>query len=397
MTTANDLPRLRIGLTVHHPLDLNAGAAGTTMRLGTALEGLGHEVSIVAFDSMPLSRRPISDQFVFPLYVAHDVGRSLRLGDLDVVVASTGDLWSLRKQAISRSRAAVITRSHGLEHLGHLARVAASQQGELALRRRYFLYHGGLRLHQVARSLRIADAVIFLNDHERTWAIDHLGVTPDRAVTGRNGLADELVGLPEPVPPPPGGGIGIAVMGGFSFRKGSATAAAVLTRFLADHHDSHAKWYGAEPEVVRGALRPEVRDRVEIVREYQVPDLPLLLRDLQVLLFPSRFEGFGNVVIEAMACGLAPVASDIPGPRDIVTADAGVLVPPGDTEGFVSSLSCLYADRLTLQALRQGAYHRGQEYSWQSVAGEQVDIYRRVLAEKEHTRTRRSSFIKEGT
>ena len=95
---------------------------------------------------------------------------------MDVVDGSTGDLWLLPRTTVAKTRAIFVTRSYGLEHLAHLRSVDAAKRGELKLRRRYFVYHGGIRLSQVARSLRIADICVFNNAADRQWAVDNLRV-----------------------------------------------------------------------------------------------------------------------------------------------------------------------------------------------------------------------------
>jgi len=66
---------------------------------------------------------------------------------------------------------------------------------------------------------------------------------------------------------------------------------------------------------------------------------PLLL-DGDILLFPSRSEGFGLALAEAQACGCVPVASRLPGVTDTIVEDGetGYLVAVGDIDGFVSAI-----------------------------------------------------------
>ncbi len=376
----HDFAPLRIVLTIHHDLDLNTGAPGSTLQLGNALRRQGHQVSVVGFDNLPIHLDPRLNQLTFPIYASAHAGRLLSRGQVDVVDASTGDLWLLPRIAITKARGIVVTRSHGLEHLVHLQQIDAAKRGELNLRRRYFVYHGGIRLNQVARSLRIADISVFLNAPERQWAIDNLRIRPDRSAVAANGVAPELVGLPlsdaEAVPR-------IAILGGFAWRKGAETAAAVLSEVLKRIPQLGASWLGAEPAEVARALDPAVRDRVRVLPRYELVDLPSLLRKHEILLFLSRSEGFGKVVIESMACGLVPVASDIPGPGDILNGkDAGILVPVGDVGAAVDAVNYLLEHPEQRQQMRERAHTLAQSYTWEAVADGRAALYRRLLGDK---------------
>ena len=72
-------------------------------------------------------------------------------------------------------------------------------------------------------------------------------------------------------------------------------------------------------------------------------DVPDLLRAADVLLFPSRHEGLGMAIVEAMAAGLPVLVSDIRGPRDcIVKGKSGFAYNPNDVNGFANGLQCIY-------------------------------------------------------
>jgi len=94
-----------------------------------------------------------------------------------------------------------------------------------------------------------------------------------------------------------------------------------------------------EPEVRRLVEQdPVLRDRVHLVG-YQT-DFEPWMRNAALLVHTSRWEGFGNVIIEAMSVGTPVVVTDAPwGPRDILErVPAGRLVPVGDAESVASAV-----------------------------------------------------------
>jgi glycosyltransferase involved in cell wall biosynthesis len=84
-----------------------------------------------------------------------------------------------------------------------------------------------------------------------------------------------------------------------------------------------------------------------------------------IFALPSRYEGFPNVLLEAMVCGAAPVAFDCPsGPREVVRDGAnGLLVPADDCEAMASALQRLAADPLLRRRLGALAADVASDYA----------------------------------
>jgi len=132
-----------------------------------------------------------------------------------------------------------------------------------------------------------------------------------------------------------------------------------------------------------GELRYELREQIDqlglrgIVELRGTTPAPQALADADLLVLPSEAEGFGLVLIEAMAAGVPVVATDAPGIRDVVRHEQnGLLVPVGDPEALAGAIVRLAEDadlrrRLTEQGLRDVA----ERYTWEPVMRQ----YRRVL------------------
>jgi phosphatidyl-myo-inositol alpha-mannosyltransferase len=92
-------------------------------------------------------------------------------------------------------------------------------------------------------------------------------------------------------------------------------------------------------------------------------------------------ESFGLVLAEAFACGTPAVASDIPGYRDVMTAETGLLVPPGDPSALAQGVGDLLADEDRRQAFGVAARRLAEErYSWADVARRLEAVYERAAA-----------------
>src|SRR5205809_2335318 len=119
-------------------------------------------------------------------------------------------------------------------------------------------------------------------------------------------------------------------------------------------------------------LAAELRRRGADVRGYVPQDeLVRLYQSAACLLFPSRYEGFGLPVIEAMACGTPVVAAPEPALQE-VAGDAAVF-----TDDLAEGVRLALADRERLSA---AGLERAKAFSWRETARITADVYRRILA-----------------
>ncbi len=97
----------------------------------------------------------------------------------------------------------------------------------------------------------------------------------------------------------------------------------------------------------------------------------------------SGNESFGIVLLEAMACGRAVVASDIPGYRSVVQPEVnGVMFEPGDRAGLARTLAALADDPERRQALATRGRARALEFAWPRVTDRIEAVYREVVARR---------------
>lgn len=113
-------------------------------------------------------------------------------------------------------------------------------------------------------------------------------------------------------------------------------------------------------------------------------DLGRAVASMDMFLFPSITETFGNVTLEAMACGLPVVASNATGSRDIISDGVdGRLIKPGDISAFAAAVrEYCENDALRLQA-GQAGLAKSKGYSWDAVNQVMVDGYIQAIEARE--------------
>ncbi len=115
--------------------------------------------------------------------------------------------------------------------------------------------------------------------------------------------------------------------------------------------------------------------RVHLVPDVADSWLPAVYRAASVFAFPSLAEGFGIPVLEAMACGVPVVASDIP-PIAEVTGTAAILVDPRDVTAWTSAMAAVLSDAGLAGRLAAAGTAAARTVSWDRGA----DALRRLLS-----------------
>ena len=121
-----------------------------------------------------------------------------------------------------------------------------------------------------------------------------------------------------------------------------------------------------------------LQQRVHLVGRVPGVDLLYLYNASQMLVLPSYYEGFGLPPLEAMACGVPVIVSDIPVMLEVV-GDAALRVAHEDVEGFtVAMWRLLTDDDLRADMIAKG-HKRVKCFSWERAARETLKVYRKVV------------------
>lgn len=113
-------------------------------------------------------------------------------------------------------------------------------------------------------------------------------------------------------------------------------------------------------------------------------DVPRILVDSDLFVLPSLWEGLPIALLEAMAAGLAVVATDVEGVREAVTHEQeGLIVPPGDPEALAAALMRVVEDAGLRERLAASAHRRAvEEFGWEKVVAATMALYERLLSER---------------
>jgi glycosyltransferase involved in cell wall biosynthesis len=106
-------------------------------------------------------------------------------------------------------------------------------------------------------------------------------------------------------------------------------------------------------------------------------DLLYLYNAAELLAHPAFYEGFGLPPLEAMACGLPVVASNVASLPEVV-GDAGQLIDPHDVDELTVAMWRVLNDTELREQMREKGLQQAGRFSWEKAARETQEIYRRA-------------------
>jgi glycosyltransferase involved in cell wall biosynthesis len=376
---------MNILLTIHHQMSKNAGAPGVTYQLAEEYKKLGHEVTLFTFDDIPSYIPEKYHKLVFPVFLFLKIKKITKNYPLDVVDASSGDAWIWSFFRKARHKPALVTRSHGLEHIAHEEILNEERAGNIKLSWKYPIYSGGTRLWEVSRTLRKADVALVLNHYDWRYSVNKLKVKASSCLVVNNGLPEYFLNLPFQ-DSSQDEYIRIAQVGSYINRKGISYTAEALNSILKKYPKVEISFVGTgcHSEKVLSDYSPELHSRIKVISSFNHEDLPAILQEHHIKLFATLSEGFSLALIEAMACGLAPISTSTHGTMTILKNSwDGLIIPPRDPDAIENAIERLLGDRNLLSEIRKNAYQTAQKYKWNDIAKEAIRIYGDICKNKE--------------
>ena len=224
----------------------------------------------------------------------------------------------------------------------------------------------------VPRSARRAERVLAVSEWTKRDLLERYGLPEEKVVVTPNGVDPAFASDGER----PDGRPYLLFVGALQPRKDPATAVEALA-LLDDELDLVlAGPEKRDPEDVHRAVeRLGLDGRVRFLGHVEKPELAALYRGAACLVLPSRYEGFGLPVLEAMASGTPVVATRV-GALPEVVRDAGVLVEPGDPLALAEGIERALAER---ERLVEAGLARAKRFTWAETARRTLDVYRELV------------------
>jgi alpha-1,3-rhamnosyl/mannosyltransferase len=248
------------------------------------------------------------------------------------------------------------------------------------------------RLEHFARflpgTLERAAHVITDSETVRREALAHFGLDPKRVTAIHLGVGPEFAPRDAAATAPVLARHGL-VHGGYLLSVGTLEPRKNLALAMRAWASLPKGVRGGRPLVVAGAKgwlndslvalveRLEREGAVRFLGFVPQEDLPVLYAGALAMAYPSRYEGFGLPVVEAMACGV-PVVTSSASCLPEIAGEAALLADPDDEAAMARALRSLVEDAALRERLGRAGIARAREFTWARCAERTVGIYRAV-------------------
>jgi len=255
--------------------------------------------------------------------------------------------------------------------------------------RPHSLYHWlytRLNAHWETAAFRQATTVIAVSERVKQELID-LGISPNQIRVILNGVdlqefyppgnhspdpvnsLRHQLGLPDPAP------LALFVGDIRLNRKNLDTVLHALTQVP----DLHLAVVGT----VTGSPYPRLTEMLNLTERVHFlgyrQDVAALMRSADLFVFPSRYEPFGMVVLEAMASGLPVITAKTAGAAEVITPECGmVLANPEDANALAQCLSKLVADAGLRRHMGQTGRAIAEHHHWTQKAADYINLFEEV-------------------
>lgn len=125
----------------------------------------------------------------------------------------------------------------------------------------------------------------------------------------------------------------------------------------------------------------EIRPLIHLTGYVPNTDLPAIINQCTIFLYPSLRESFGIPILEGMACGVPVITSTTSSMPEVAGEDTALMVDPFNTLEITNAMKTLVEDKILAQVLAEKGIKRARHFSWETMAKNVLELYEDVHSE----------------
>jgi glycosyltransferase involved in cell wall biosynthesis len=369
--------------------DPNSGAGGTELLFVQQLRSLGHDVTTVWAGDLPRRIRHGNLHYAFELPRSYwnAIRRECTTQTFDVVTVNLGQSYlAARRLRQSGFEGAFIVRSHGLDD--HLDQVLGAWESVLGTSKRSLLKRAiGAALNIVLqghmrKAVEQCDGYVVSNSLDGGW------------LSRVHGLSTEKIAV---IPQAPSAAFlqtaalplsedrrrRLLYVANFHFAKGPHAVASAAAKLLSQDPSLQMTWicHPHDHSQVRELFSGSLPERLKLLGWMPQEELVRQFDQHGIFLYPSLFDGFGKVFLEAMARGLCVVGTRAGGMVDLIeNGENGFHCEFNQPEQIVAQVQQLVGSAELAQRVSSSAARTALQYTWQRAGAELGQFFETRLA-----------------
>ncbi len=364
----------------------NSGAGGTELETIAGLRTLGCDITTVWAAQLNRRIRHGNLHYVFELPNAYwsAIRERHEANPYEVITVNLGQSYLAAKKLKQRhDRATFIVRSHGLDD--HLEEVLKPWMPKNSRRRNPIkgilgkVLHRALHRH-MALAARYCDGYVVSNSLDVQWLQDRHGLDRERIANIAQAPAEVFQNTP-PVEFSTSRLNKLLYVANYHFAKSPDTAARASTLLLAENPSLALTWicHQKDHERVRSLFPEHVHNRIELKGWMTQAELLEVFDTHGIFLYPTLFDGFAKVFLEAMSRGLCVIGTRAGGMVDLIQHGRnGYFCEFGDAPGIQSRAQHLLSEFNFARQMSQAAIETARKHTWERVATEMRAFFQRI-------------------
>ena len=131
--------------------------------------------------------------------------------------------------------------------------------------------------------------------------------------------------------------------------------------------------------ILEGISEPKLREQIQLLGYVPNIQLPAIINQCSIFLYPSLRESFGIPILEGMACGVPVITSNTSSMPEVAGEDAALIIDPFNPKEIVNAMQTLVEDEMFASILAEKGILRAKNFSWNAMAENVLTLYEDVF------------------